>query len=135
MALGPSAVNTANKFLDLLGGTSWTPPAGVYARAHTGDPGSAGTANASAETDRKAVTFGAANAGSKTMSGTISWTGWDAGTETISHLSLWTASSGGDFLWSLLLVDGESDPDPKTVNDGDTLTITALTLSLTGLAA
>ena len=129
MALGPSTVYTANKFLDLLGGTAWTPPAGVYARAHTGDPGAAGTANASAETDRAQVTWAAASGGSKAMSGTLSWTAWNAGTETISHISIWDATSAGNFVWSGALTAS------KTVNDGDTLNVTALTVAITPLAA
>jgi hypothetical protein len=129
MAVGLSTANLANKWLDMMGATAFTAPTNVYVKLHTGDPGSAGTSNASGTTTRAVVTWSAASAGSKAMSGTLSWASWAAGTETISHISIWDNSTAGNFLWSGALAAS------KTVNNGDTLQITALTLSLTPLAA
>jgi hypothetical protein len=129
MTLGISTVNLANKWLDVLGASTFTGITTVYVKLHTGDPGAAGTASASAEVTRKAVTWSVASAGSKAMSGTLSWSSWSAGAETISHVSLWDNSTGGNFIWSGQLATS------KAVGNGDTLNITALTASITPLAA
>lgn len=129
MAVGLSSANLANKWLDMVGGTAFTAPTNVYVKLHTGDPGSAGTSAASANTTRVIVTWAAASAGSKAMTGTLSWASWASGTETISHISIWDNISAGSFLWSGALSAS------KTVNNGDTLQITSLTLSLTPVAA
>ena len=113
----------------MLAGTAFTAPTNVYVKLHTGDPGAAGTSNASAETPRKQITWSAAASGSKSMSGTLSWTSWAAGTETISHISIWDNSTAGNVLWSGQLSSN------KTVNNGDTLNITSLTAALTPLMA
>lgn len=131
MALGVAATAVANIWLDLFGSASqsgWSTP---FVKLHTGDPGAAGTTAASAETTRKALTFSAASAGSKAATGSpvAQWTAWSAGTETISHLSIWTAATAGTFLASLALSAS------KVVNNTDTLNLTALTLSITNLAA
>jgi hypothetical protein len=129
MTVGLSAANTANKLLETIGRTGTTFTAGVlYVKLHTGDPGSAGTANASAVTTRYAATFSAASAGSmalSSMGGTWSMTG----TETISHISLYDASTAGNFLWSVALTAS------KSVVNGDTLSLTSLTLAFTPIAA
>lgn len=129
MALGPSAANWANKALDVLAGTSFTAPANTFVRLHTADPGASGTTAGSANTTRQQIVWAAASAGAKAMSGSLSWTAWAAGTETISHISIWDASTGGNFLWSVAL------STPRTVNNGDTFTLSSLSLSVTGLAA
>lgn len=129
MAVGLSAANLANKWLDMVGGTAFTAPTNVYVKLHTADPGSAGATAASANTTRVVVTWSAASAGSKAMTGTLSWASWASGTETISHISIWDNISAGSFLWSGALSAS------KTVNNGDTLQITSLTLSLTPVAA
>ena len=59
MTVGLHATNAANKFLDLLRGTAFTAPSGLYVKLHTGDPGASASANASANTTRVAITFGA----------------------------------------------------------------------------
>jgi hypothetical protein len=129
MTVGLSAANTANKLLETIGRTGTTFTAGVlYVKLHTGDPGSAGTANASAVTTRYAATFSAASAGSmalSSMGGTWSMTG----TETISHISLYDASTAGNFLWSVALTAS------KSVINGDTLSMSSLTLAFTPIAA
>jgi hypothetical protein len=50
-------------------------------------------------------------------------------TETITHISLWDASSAGNFLDSVALSAS------KPVTNGDTLTLTTLTLGFTPIAA
>lgn len=129
MTTGLHTANLANRWLDMLGATAFTAPTNVYVKLHTGDPGAAGTANASAETTRKQITWSAAASGSKSMNGTLSWTSWAAGTETISHISIWDNSTAGNVLWSGQLSSN------KTVNNGDTLNITSLTAALTPLMA
>ena len=131
MAIGLAASPVANAMLDLFGNASSSGYSTPFVKLHTGDPGSAGTTNASAETTRKALTFSAASAGSKSATGSpvASWASWTAGTETITHLSIWTASTAGTFLGSVALSAS------KTVNNTDTLNLTALTLSISTLAA
>lgn len=138
MALGLNATNLANKWLEVLGttgttaGTTFTGVStGIWVKLHTstGEPGAAGTSNASAEVDRKQISWASASGGSKAMSGTLSWTSWDVGTETIKYITLWDASTGGNFLWS-----GQLSSE-KTVANGDTLNITSLTIALTPVAA
>jgi len=130
MALGLSAANLANKWLDMLAGTAFTAPAASAVKLHTGDPGSAGASNASSVTTRPTVTWSAASAGSKAMSNTPSWASW-AGTngEVVTHISGWDATTAGNFLWSAALTAS------KTVNTGDTLNLTSLTFALTPIAA
>ncbi len=125
MTVGKAAA-TANSYLNVYRATTFT-GVSVFLKLHTGDPGSAGTANASAVTTRNAVTFAAPSGGSMALSsiGTYSMTT----TETISHGSLWDASSAGNFLESFAFSAG------VPVINGSTLTISALTLSFTPIAA
>jgi hypothetical protein len=129
MTVGISAVNTADKLLNTIGRSGTTFTAGsLYVKLHLGDPGASGTSNASAVTTRYAATFGASSAGSMaltSMGGTYAMTN----TETISHISLWDASTSGNFLWSVALTGS------KSVTNGDTLSLTSLTLALTPIAA
>lgn len=101
-------------------GTSFTAPAAVYAKLHTGDPGEAGTSNAATETTRKAVEFGAASGGVISLSNSPSWTNV-AATETYSHISLWDNISAGNCLGAGALTSSVS------VTAGDTFNLTALT--------
>lgn len=125
MTVGLSTAH-AHGLINILRGTSYT---GItpYVQLHTGDPGSAGTANASAETERKAVTFAAPSAGSSTASA-VSWASWDAGSETITHCSLFDAATDGNFIQSGTLAAS------KDIENGDTLNLT-LTASYTPIAA
>jgi hypothetical protein len=130
MAVGLHAVNLANPWLDMLGNTAFTAKATTAVKAHTGDPGSAGTANASAETDRKALTWAAAAAGAKAIQATLpQWAAWDAGTETISHMGIWDSTTAGNFLYSFALTVA------KQVQNGDTLNLTSHSVSFTPIAA
>lgn len=130
MAVGLSSANLANKWLDMLAGTAFTAPTTTAVKLHTGDPGSAATANASSVTTRPAVTWAAASAGSKASNNTPSWASW-AGTngEVVTHISVWDATTAGNFLFSAALTAS------KTVNSGDTLNLTALTFAFTPIAA
>lgn len=117
----------ANGLLNLFRGTNYTAPAGVYVKLHTGDPGAAGTANASAVTTRNQAAFAAPAGGSMTLSSLAGYS--MTATETITHISLWDAASGGNFLESATLTAS------KNVTNGDTLTLTMLTLTYTPIAA
>jgi len=101
-----------------------------FVKLHTGDPGSAGTSNASAETTRKAVTWASPSAASISANGTLpSWTTWSAGSETITHVSFWSLLSGGTFQGSLALTA------PKAVTNGDDFNLTSLTYTASPIAA
>lgn len=130
MAAGLSAANLANQWLNVLRGTTFTGAAGAFAQLHTGDPGASGTTNVSSTTTRPAVTWNAPSGGSMTLSNTPSWASW-AGTngEVVTHVSEWGASSAGTFYFSAALTAS------KTLNTGDTLNLTTLTVALTPIAA
>ncbi len=98
-----------------------------YLKLHTGDPGSAGTANASANNARQALTFAAPSAGS-TTAGQVSWSAWASGNETITHWSIWDASTAGNFQQSGALSTS------KAITNGDTLQLT-VTVGVGPLAA
>lgn len=118
----------ANKLLDhATGRASFTMSAGVHAKFHTGDPGAAGTSNASSQTNRAAVTFAAAAAGAIAMNNTPELT--LTGTETISHVSFWDAASSGNFLWSSVATASKSG------GSGDIIRIATKQLTLGTLAA
>ena len=98
----------------VLGVAAMTAVNTVYVQLHTGDPGEDGTANVSAETERKTITF-TESGGTATTSGSApSWTAWDSGAETISHVSLWDASTAGNCLFKGALTVS------KPMTDGDT---------------
>lgn len=133
MTVGFSATNTVNPWLNVLRGTSAASFTGVttlFVQLHTADPGAAGTTAVSSTTTRQAVNFAAASAGSQALTGTTAWTTW-AGTngEVVTHISVWGASTAGTFYYSVALTAS------KTVNTGDTLTLTTLTVAVAPLAA
>lgn len=133
MTAGLSATNTANAWLNVLRGTSAATFTGVttlFVQLHTGDPGASGTANVSSTTTRQALNYAAASSGSQSITGTTQWTSW-AGTngEVVTHISIWSASSAGTFYYSVALTAS------KTVNTGDTLTLSTMTVALTPIAA
>jgi len=129
MAVGIIAY-LCNAFLNAIrgggAGTSYTAPAAVYVQLHTANPGAAGTTSVSSVTTRPAATFGAASAGVISLSNTPSWSNW-AGTnnEVVTHISCWDASSAGNCLWTAQLTVS------KTMNTGDTLNLTAATVTIT----
>ncbi|WP_016690860.1 phage tail fiber protein [Rhodococcus rhodochrous] len=128
MAVGISAANVANHVLNWLRGVA--PPAvgGLYVKLHKDDPGAAGTANGSVVTTRRQATMNAAAGGSMSllsMSGSWAMTA----SETITHISVHDAASGGNFLFSAAL------NTPRSVVNGDTITMTTLVVGNTPLAA
>jgi hypothetical protein len=94
-------------------GTSYTAPANVYVKLHTGDPGEDGTGNAAGNTTRDEVTFGAASDGVITSSALVEWTNVST-TETYSHISLWDHATAGNCLAAGALSAS------KSVTAGDT---------------
>lgn len=94
-------------------GTTYTAPAALYVKLHTGAPGEDGTANAAGNTTRQAISFGASSNGVITSSVLVEWTSVST-TETYSHLSLWDASTGGNNLLNGPLTAS------KSVTAGDT---------------
>jgi hypothetical protein len=101
----PMAVGEANRALNAwTGRASMTANTAFYVKLHTGDPGSAGTLNASSETTRKAMTAAAATNASTSNTNALTWTPLAlSGAETLSHLSFWDAASAGVFLGSVAL--------------------------------
>lgn len=127
MAAGISSY-LANKLLDhAFRNVTYTPPASIWAKMHTGDPGAAGTANASAQTTRVQTTFAAAASGSIPISNTPEFT--LNATETISHVSFWDASTAGNFLYSV------AASVAKGGVSGDIIRISTNTVGFTPLAA
>lgn len=109
MTAGLHAVNLANKWLNVLRGTTFTGITAVYVKLHVGDPGSAGASNAAAgSTTRVAITWAAAAAGAIAMNGTApSWT--NGGTsESLSHISFWDDPTAGNFLDSAALSSSQA---------------------------
>jgi hypothetical protein len=130
MTAGLHAVNLIDKVLNGIGRTGSFPTAGtLWVKLHTAaDPG-VGATGASANTTRVAVTFSASSGGSMAASSQPAWATWAAGTETLQGISLWDALTVGNCLWTGALTA------PKTVNNGDTFTLTSLTLAITPVAA
>lgn len=132
MAVGLSAANLANPWLDVLRLQGITAKTVVAVKLHTGDPGAAGASNASSVTTRSTITFAPASAGSIASNNIPSWATW-AGTngEVVTHISLWDSTTAGNFLCSIALTAS------KTMGTGDTLNLTSgsTTVSLTPIAA
>lgn len=132
MTVGLAATTFADKVLNhMLRAVASTAPAGCFTKLHTGDPGAAGTSNASSVTTRPTTTFSASSAGSCALAATFpAWATW-AGTspETVTHFSLWDASTAGTFLTSLALTAS------RTVQTGDTLTWSSGSIALSPIAA
>ncbi len=126
MTAGVTAA-TANAWLNVWRNTAASAVATVFVKLHTGDPGSAGTANAAAVTTRNQVTWAAASGGSMALSTLSAYSMTTS--ETISHISFWDASTAGTFLGSAALTAS------KTVANGDTLTFTTLTVAVSPIAA
>jgi hypothetical protein len=129
MAVGLITVFTANRLLDAIGGTAFTTVAGSFIKLHTADPGAAAATAPSANTTRVSATWNAAASGSKTISNTPTWATWASGSETISHISDWDAITTGNAVFTAALTAS------KAVTNGDTLTLTSLSIALTPLAA
>jgi hypothetical protein len=115
----------ANSVLDAIARNTSYAEAAVWVKLHLGDPGSAGTTNAAANTIRKQATFGSA-AASRAIANTVAveWTNVP-NTETYSHISLWDDETAGNFL-------GRDDLSATAaVTAGDTFRIPIGDLDLT----
>ncbi len=117
MTVGQSSTH-AHAIINVLRNTAYS-AINPFVALHTGDPGSAGTSNASATTTRMAMTLAAPSAGSATSSA-MSWTSWVPASETITHFSIWSASTSGTFLQSGALSVSKS----PTPGDSVSLTVT-----------
>jgi hypothetical protein len=95
-----------------------------YVKLHLGDPGEDGTANAAAETTRKAASFGASSGGTATSDADLTWTSY-AAAETVTHISLWDNSTAGNCLGAGALTAS------KTLAIGDTFVIPTGSLTVT----
>jgi hypothetical protein len=131
MTVGLHAVNLANKWLNVLRNTAFTGITTVTVKLHTGDPGAAGTSNASGTAiSAPTITFNAAASGAMTSSNAPQWTPWAVGQngEVITHISLWDSAT---FLCSIALTAS------KTMGTGDTLNLTSgqTSITLTPIAA
>lgn len=126
MTLGAAAA-TANGWLNVLRGTTYTGLAGLFVKLHTADPGAAGATAPSAVTTRNALTLNAPSGGSATLLSLAAYS--MTTTETISHVSLWDNASAGTFIASGALTVA------RAVNNGDTLTFNTFTASITPIAA
>jgi len=123
--MGTFSDTVANEWLDALARNDSYANAAVWVQLHTGDPGSAGTANVAGETDRVQATFGSAASG-RAISNTavIEWLAV-SNTETYTWVSLWSASTSGTFL-------GRDDlSSSAAVTAGDTFRIPIGDLDLT----
>lgn len=130
MAVGLHTVNLANKWLDMLHGVAFTAPASIFTKLHIGDPGGAATTTPSTNITRVVTVLNTASGAATALTGTQpSWASWANGNETISHISIWDNLTAGVFLFSAQLTT------PKAVANGDTLTLTSLSVSLAPLAA
>ena len=129
MAVGLSAVNAANAYLNVYRNVTFTGIATPFIQLHTADPGAAGTTAVSVgSTTRNAIVWNAASAGSMTLSTLSAWT--NGGTsETITHVTLWSAASAGTFYQSFALTASQAWVSTNT------LTITTFTLNFTPIAA
>lgn len=115
------ATAVANAALNTIVGTDAN-----YISLATGDPGSAGTSNASSVTTREAVSWASASGGSVASTGTApAWTSW-AGTngEVVTDIAFWSASTSGTFGLSMVLNSS------VTMDTGDSLTLTSISISL-----
>ena len=100
MATGLSAY-LANALLNhSFRNVAYTPPTAIYAKMHTtaGDPGAAGSANASAQTTRVQTTFAAAASGIILLNNTPEFT--LNASENIGYCSFWDNPTAGNFLFS-----------------------------------
>ena len=115
MAEGFSSAIAAELLDALLNSDAYDGPSNIYAKLHTGAPGSAGTSNAAGNTTRQEVTFGAASGGAISNDAAVTWTSVST-SEDYTHVSLWDHVSAGNFMMSGTIT-------ANAVVAGDTFTI------------
>lgn len=123
------ATARASNVLNVYRNTAYAAISSVYVKLHTGDPGAAGTANASAETTRKLLSF-AAPSSNAIVASAVTWSAWSGGSATLTHFSLWDASTSGNFLESGTINSGTG----FAVVNGNDVNLT-VTVSATPIAA
>lgn len=116
-----SETETIN-LLKSLKGEAPTTYTKVFIQLHTGDPGSAGTANIAGEATRKEATL----TGTAILknSGVVKWTGVSTA-EKYKYFSVWSAVTAGTFIGK------EALEAEKEVSIGDSAEFAAEVLSLT----
>ena len=119
MADGGIVTSIVNAWLDGL--------SPLWVQLHTGDPGAAGTLNASQETTRKQAVMTTAASGAVSLSADDSWTPWTVGAENIRWVSLWSAATSGTHKGNGKLTTARS------LDDGDTFTLSRLDIAITGI--
>jgi hypothetical protein len=135
MAVGinGAAAGLARGWLDTLSNTSYAAGATPYVQLHTADPGVAGTTAVCATVPRQSLTWAAASTSGNTTTKAISnapqWAAWNGvNGEIVTHISVWTAITAGTFLFSAPLAQS------RTINTGDTVNLTSLSISITPVA-
>ena len=97
----------ANDILDAIGNNSAVttlPITELWIQLHTGDPGSAGTANIAGNATRKQVSSGSPSGGAMANDAALTWSAGEVDTsEDYTHWSGWTASTAGTFIISGLV--------------------------------
>lgn len=93
-----------------------------HVQLHTGNPGTAGTANVWSSAGRQSATFGAASNRTLAMTNQPQWTA--AASATPSWVSVWTAALGGTFVGAAPITS------PVALVSGDEFKLVALTFSL-----
>jgi hypothetical protein len=127
---GFSTVNLANAWLNVFGNASFSEISTSFVQLHTGDPGPNGTNNVSSVTTRPSLTWGAASGGVIAITNTPTWASWGGSNgEVETDITVWSASSLGTFYFSAAITS------PVTVNTGNTLQLTSLSISLSPLAS
>lgn len=111
-------------------GTSYNVAGAIGVLLHTSTgPGSTG-ANTSSVATRQSVTFLSSTQSVLTQTGTPQWSSW-GGTngEVVTWVSFWdTTGTGGNMLWTAQLSSS------KTINTGDTFTLSSSSLTITSAA-
>ncbi len=106
---------------------AFTPPSAIYVSLHTADPGETGTSEVTGGSyARQVITFGAPSNGVITVSNTPEFSGMPAQAG-IGWVGLWDSLLAGsnNCLWLGALTT------PRDVLAGDTLRLTAFTVTLT----
>lgn len=133
MTTGLSQTNYINAVLNAMHrSVALTTSPGNFIELHTADPGAAGTTATASVTTKPAATFAAPSGSAIALSNTPTWASW-AGTSptTVTHIAeLDSATAGsGNFKDSAVLTTS------KTVQTGDTLTLSSMTISFAPTAA
>lgn len=105
--------------------TAFTSPTTVYVALFTSDPTDAGTGTevSGGSYARQSAAFAAPSDGSSSTSADVNFTNMPAAT--VTHVGIYDAATAGNLLWHGALSSS------KTVNAGDTFTITAGNLTVT----